>query len=160
MTDIADAVTELPLEEVPKSNLLDPMDFVQKFPGAPTKAVIEDWKSQAPNGVVRVYAPSTRRAYLVRGLSGIELQKLQGQIPENLGANLPPEQRAAKLEGELQLLVAAHCTLWTSTTPDHKLSMEGLRAGSAGLPGTLFNLISRLSDFVDPEAFELLSAEL
>lgn len=164
MTETA-AVAEKPdvqvdAEEAAKSNLMDPMDFLLKFTGAPTKPVVESWKIQAPNGVVRIYAPSNKRAYIVRGISGTELQRIQGQIPENLGANLLPEQRAAKLENELQLLVAAHCTLWASTTTDHKLTTEALRTGSAGLPGTLFNLISYLSDFVDPEAFQLLSAEL
>lgn len=165
MTETATAVAEKPeaqtaTEEVVKSNLMEPMDFLQKFERAPSKATVESWKAQAPNGTIRIYAPTDKRAYIVRGISGMELQGLQGRIPENLGANLPQEQRAAKLENELQLLVAAHCTLWASTTTDNKLTVDILRAGSAGLPGALFNLISWLSDFVDPETFQLLSADL
>lgn len=147
-------------EEAAKKNLTDPMAYLQTVPGAPTKETIEAWKAQAPNGTIHIFAPSKKRVYLVRGISGLELTNLQSRIPENLGANLPPEQRAAKIEGELQLLVAAHCVVWTNTTQDHKLTPEVLKVGSAGLPNTLFNLISWLSDFLDPDTIQLMTGEL
>ncbi len=139
--------------------LNDPFEYLQTFPHAPTKATVEIWKQQAPNGVVRIFAAG-KRAYLVRGISGLELQSVQSQIPDNLGAGLNPEARAAKVEGEVALLVSSKCVVWTSTTQDGKLTVEQLRGGSAGLPSTLFNLITYLSDFLDPEALQVMSAEL
>lgn len=142
-----------------KQNLLDPYDFLATFPNAPSKASVDSFKAQAPNGVVRILALG-KRAYIVRGISGLELQQVQAEIPDNLGANLSPEARAAKIEGEVSLKVSGRCVCWTSSTPDGKLNAELLRVGSAGLPSTLFNLITYLSDFIDPEAINLLSAEL
>lgn len=142
-----------------QQNFSDPYEYLATFKGAPTKAQIEALKTQAPNGVIRIFAPG-KRAYLVRGITGLELQGIQTTIPENLGAGLPPEQRAAKVESEVSLAVSARCVVWTSTTQDGKLTVEQLRAGSAGLPSTLFNLITYLSDFLDPEALQVMSAEL
>lgn len=146
-------------ESKAQSNLVDPYDYLAKFPNAPTKAAIEAWKTQAPNGVIRIFALG-KRVYLVRGLSGVELLHIQNQIPDNLGANLNPEARAAKIEAEVALMGSAKCIVWTSATPDGKLTVEQLRGGSAGLPSTMFNLITWLSDFIDPESFQLMSAEL
>lgn len=142
-----------------KANVADPYEYLATFPNAPSKAVVESLKTQAPNGTIRIFAMG-KRVYLVRGISGLELLQVQGQIPENLGANLNPEARGAKIEAEVALMVSAKCVVWTSTTPDGKLSVEQLRGGSAGLPGTLFNLITWLSDFIDPESFQLMTAEL
>lgn len=142
-----------------EKSLLDPYEYLATFPNAPTKAAVEALKSQAPNGTIRIFAVG-KRVYLVRGISGLELQGIQGQIPENLGASLSPEARAAKIEGEVSLMVSAKCVVWTSATQDGKLTVEQLRGGSAGLPSTLFNLITWLSDFVDPEAFQIMSTEL
>lgn len=142
-----------------QQSLVDPYDYLAKFPNAPSKTVIETAKAQAPNGTVRIFAPG-KRVYLVRGISGIELQQVQSQIPDNLGAGLSPEARGAKVEGEVALHVASKCVVWTSTTSDGKLTIEQLRFGSAGLPSTLFQLITYLSDFLDPETLQTLSAEL
>lgn len=146
-------------EKKATQNLMDPYEYLATFANAPSKATIEAWKTQAPNSVIRIFAPG-RRVYLVRGISGHELQVVQQQIPDNLGAGLAPEARAAKMESEVALHVASKCVVWTSTTTDGKLTTETLRAGSAGLPGTLFNLISYLSDFIDPETIQVMSAEL
>lgn len=141
--------------------LVDPFDFLQTFPNAPSRAQVEAMKAQAPNGVIRLFVPGNgKRVYLVRGLNGHELRHIQGQIPENLGANLPPEARAAKIEGEVALGVSVKCVPWTSTTSDGKLTREQLEAGSAGLPSSIFNLVTYLSDFLDPEALQMMSAEL
>src|SRR4051812_40797048 len=98
MTEEVKPDVQVAAEEAAKKNLSDPNVYLQTIPGAPSKQQIDAWKSQAPNGVVHLFAPSKKRVYLVRGVSGLELTRLQGQIPDNLGANLPPEQRAAKLE--------------------------------------------------------------
>lgn len=150
---------EIQDEKKTANDLVAPMDYLQTFPNAPSKATIEAWKQQAPNGVIRILALG-KRVYLVRGVSGMELQSIQAEIPENLGAGLNPEARAAKIEGEVSLRVGSRCVPWTSTTPDNRLTVEQLRASSAGLPSTLFALISYLSDFIDPEKLELISAEL
>jgi hypothetical protein len=142
-----------------QKNLMDPYEYLATFPNAPSKAIVESYKQQAPNGVIRIFAIG-KRVYLVRGISGLELQQVQSEIPSNLGAGLEPEARAAKVENELSIRVAARCTCWTSSSGDGKLTLEQLKSGSAGLPSTLFNLISYLSDFVDPEALQLMSAEL
>lgn len=148
-------------EEVASKKLMDPIEFLQTFPNAPSKVMIESYKAQAPNGIIRLFAPGNgKRVYLVRGLSGFELKAIQGQIPENLGANLSPEARSAKIEGEVALHVSSKAIVWTSVTPDGKLTKEQLEAGPAGLPSTLFNLVTYLSDFLDPEAINAMSAEL
>lgn len=139
--------------------LVDAFEYLQKFPGAPTQAQLDAFKSQAPNNSIRLFAPG-KRVYLVRGISGLELAAIQANIPQNLGADLNPEARAAKIEQEISLAVAARCVVWTSATADGKLTVDQLRGGSAGLPSTLFNLVTWMSDFVDPEAFQLMSAEL
>lgn len=161
-TDTEKSEIQVKDEAVAEKKLLEPFEFLQTFPNAPSKATVEAWKAQAPNGIVRIFSPGTgaKRAYIVRGISGQELRFLQSQLPENLGAGLTPEARAAKIELETSLRVGAHCTLWTSTTQDTKLTQQQLDGGSAGLPSTLFNLITYLSDFLDPESINLMSAEL
>lgn len=148
-------------ENVGKKLDLDPMEFLQTFPNAPSKVMIDAWKQQAPNGVIRLFAPGNgKRVYLVRGINGIELKHIQNQIPSNMGDGLAPEARAAKIEAEVTLGVGAKAVVWTSVTPDGKMTKEQLEAGPAGLPSTLFSLITYLSDFLDPEAIQLVSAEL
>lgn len=157
---VVDTIKEANEEETQKK-FSNPYDFLATVTGAPTKIQIEAWKGQTPNNRLRVFTPDAgKRVFIVRAIGAMELQKLQNSLPQNLGAGLPADQASAKVEFELQLAVAAHCVLWTNTNSDGKLTSEGLRAGSAGLPGTLFNLISWLSDFMDPAAFDVLSAEL
>jgi len=158
---MADEKSQAQVQDEAKAqqSLLDPYEYLATFPNAPSKTQIETFKAQAPNAVIRIFAVG-KRAYLVRGISGLELASIQSQIPSNLGAGLVPEAQAAKVESEISLMVSSKCVVWTSATPDGKLSVEQLRGGSAGLPSTLFNLITWLSDFVDPEAFQVMSAEL
>jgi hypothetical protein len=137
----------------------DPYEYLATFPNAPNKNTIELMRAQTPNGIIRIFAPG-KRVFLVRGLSGMELQGIQAQIPSNLGAGLADEAKAAKIEAEVALHAAAKGVIWTSITTDGKITADQLRAGSAGLPSTLFNLITYLSDFFDPQALELLSTEL
>lgn len=146
-------------EKKAANNLMAPMDYLQTFPNAPSKATIDMWKAQAPNGIIRILALG-KRIYLVRGVSGLELQQIQADIPDNLGAGLNPEAKAAKIEAEVSLRVGSRCVVWTATTADNKLSVEQLRVGSAGLPSTLFSMITYLSDFIDPQELQLISAEL
>ena len=146
-------------EETAQQNFANPYDYLATIPGAPTKDQVEAMKLQAPNGIVRLLVIG-KRVYLVRGMSGLELQNIQSQIPDNLGAGLTPEARSAKIEGEIQLHAAAKCTIWTNTIKDGKFTVEQLRGGSAGLPSTLFNLITYMSDFIDPEALNVMSIEL
>lgn len=159
MVDQEKSTAQVADEAKVKTNLLDPYDYLATFPNAPSRANVEAFKAQAPNGVIRILALASR-VYLVRGIGGLELASIQSGIPENLGAGLNPEARAAKIEAEISLHVAARCTVWASTSPNGTLSVEGLRMGSAGLPSTLFGLVTWLSDFVDPEAFQIMSAEL
>lgn len=129
-----------------------PYDFLATIEGAPDKTAIETMKRSTPNNRIRVFSPDAKRVFLVRGVSGLELSNLQKQLP----ANVNPD----KAESELALLVGATSVMWTNTTTNNKLTAEDLRLGSAGLPATLFQLVSFLSDFVDPEALNALSSEL
>jgi len=153
------SIAQLADEKSAQQTLADPFDFLQTFKNAPSKATIESWKAQAPNGTVRMLALG-KRVYIVRGISGLELMTIQNNIPDNLGASLSPEARQQKVEQEISLNVASRCVVWTSSTPDGKLTVEQLRGGSAGLPSTLFALITYMSDFIEPDAFSILSAEL
>lgn len=144
----------------PVQDVIDPWEILSAAPGAPTKATVEAWKQQAPNGVVRILILGNKRLYLVRGVTGQEMLSAQNSIPENLGAGLAPEARMAKVDLELQLIIVSKCVLWTSSTSDGKLTIDQLRTGSAGLPSTLFNLVTLLSDFIEPDAFQVISTEL
>lgn len=157
--EVPKSVVQAQDEAAAQKNLMDPFEFLQTYAGAPTKATIDQWKAQAPNGIVRILALG-KRVFILRGIGALELQTVQAEIPENTGAGLNPEARAAKIEAEVSLRVGSRCVLWTSSTTDHKLTVEQLRVGSAGLPSTLFSLITYLSDFVDPQELQLVSAEL
>lgn len=145
-----------------QQNLMDPYEFLARIPGAPSKAAVEALKTQAPNQTIRILALGSagKRVYLVRGVSGLELKQVQSQIPENLGAGLTPEARAARIEEEVAVLTASKAVVWTNTTTTGKLTDADLRAGAAGLPSTLFNLVSYLSDFIEPDALQVISADL
>ena len=144
-----------------QTSFKDPYDFLATIPGAPSRSEIQGYKVNTPNGRLKVFSPDGgKRVFIVRGISGMQLQTLEKQIPQNLGAGLPDEQRAARIMQELQYLVGAACTCWTNATTTNKLTSEDLRNGSAGLPKALNDLISWLSDFVEPEAMAVLSADL
>ncbi|TSA39524.1 hypothetical protein D4R30_00940 [archaeon] len=131
----------------------NPYEFIASFAGAPTKDQIELWKSQAPGGRIRMKASSDmKRVFIMRAIGGTELAQLQGRLPQNI----TPE----RLPQELQIAVACHCCLWTSVTPDGKLTDLVLRGSGSGLPLTLHEVVSVLSDYEDPETIERLSADL
>lgn len=130
----------------------DPYKFLETIPNSPSKDQIAAWKMQTPNGRLRVFTPDAgKRVFILRAISGVELQKLQAQLPENI----TPQ----KAELELHYMVGALCTLWVNNKTG-KLLPDDLRNGSAGLPSTLFALISYLSDFVEPAVLDIVSAEL
>jgi hypothetical protein len=158
-TEVQKTDAQVQDEKTAEKVFSDPYEYLATFANAPSKAVIEAYKTQAPNGVVRLLALG-KRAYVVRGLSGLELNAIQGQVPSNLGASLPADERQAKIESEVAILASSKGIVWTSTTQDGKLTADQLRGGSAGLPSTIFNLVTYLSDFLDPQALELLSTEL
>lgn len=118
--------------------------------GGPDAHQIESWKQDAPGGRIRAFSLDNVRFYIVRAIGGLELAGLQKQIPVN----------SSNPENDMKLEAGALCTLWTSSTRDGKLTSSGLRAGTAGLPSSLWTLIETLSDYTDPQDFQLCSIEL
>lgn len=150
-----DVQPQAPTEPVPSQEpqALDPYSFLAKFPNAPTRERVESWKQQVPGGRVRLKTSSDyKRIYLMRAMGGAELAQVQARLPQNM----PPERYLV----ELQLAVTAHCCLWTNVAPDGKLTEEVLRASGAGLPSTLHEVVSVLSDYENPDVIERLSADL
>ena len=137
---------------VDKSNM-DPHEFLASLPGAPTKDMIAAWKQQAPNNRLEVFTPDGKRAYIVRGLTGLELTTSQKQIQSMATPVADPEL-------EMQLHAVVKAVVWTNAGQNGKLTDVGLRTGAAGLPATLFTKVTKLSDFMDPQQIEFLSAEL
>jgi hypothetical protein len=137
---------------VDKSNM-DPHEFLASLPGAPTKDMIAAWKQQAPNNRLEVFTPDGKRAYIVRGLTGLELTTIQKQIQSMATPVADPEL-------EMQLHAVVKAVVWTNAGQNGKLTDVGLRTGAAGLPATLFTKVTKLSDFMDPQQIEFLSAEL
>jgi hypothetical protein len=152
MTDVTKTEAQVEDEARVSKNFSNPYDFLATIKGAPSRASIESLKSQTPNNRLRVFSPEGKRVYIVRGISALELNKLQNQVSEKTN----PE----KAEQELHIAIAAACVVWTNQSESGRLTEVELRAGSAGLPVSLFELVSWLSDFIAPEAFGALSAEL
>jgi hypothetical protein len=128
---------------------LNPYEFLASI-GGPNREQIEFIKSQSPNGRARIFTPDGKRAFVLRAIGGLELASIEKNIPA--GDTNPELTRAVNAD--------VLCVAWTNTTPEKKLNEIGLRTGSAGLPQTLWNLITALSDFVDPAEFVVCSAEL
>lgn len=146
------AIDQMKEADATKSSFKDPYEFLATFRGAPSKAHLEALKASTPNGRLRLFYPDTKRVFILRGLSGLELANLQKQIP----ANMAP----ANQEQELQFHVGSLATVWSSATPTGKVTAEELRTGSAGLPSSIFQIVSWLSDFMEPQVLEALSVEL
>jgi hypothetical protein len=147
MANQSDA-TSIPVNTEP----IDHHTFLAQFPGAPTSETIAAWKQQVPGGRVRLKTSSDyKRVYIMRAIGSTELAQLQARIPQ-----ATPEIMAQALE----LAVACQCCLWTSATPDGKLTEMVLRASGSGLPVTLHEVVSVLSDYESPETIERLSADL
>lgn len=132
---------------------LTPLEFLQTFTGAPTLEVINDWKAQVPGARIKIFTSTdAKRIYVLRGINSLELAQVQAGLPANLGQE--------KLFPELQAQLASRCTLWTNDTKDGKLSIEAVKTSGAGLAQTLHEVIFQLSDFMDPETIERLTADL
>lgn len=145
-------------EQVSESKALPTMaEFIAGLEGAPTPEMIVNWKQQAPNHRVRAYAPDApvggKRVYILRGLSGLELTAIQNQIQQMATPASNPE-----LETQIACVIKA--VLWTNVGHAWKLSDVILRSGAAGTPSSLFTIVSELSDFVDPQKIDALSADL
>lgn len=120
---------------------------------APSQDVINGWKSQVPGNRVRVYfSTDMKRAYVMRPISALQLQRVQEQLPK---ANAPEEFAA-----NLQRAVAAGCCLWTNQTANRKLTEIDLNGSGAGLSATLQEVVSQISDYADPVTIDRFSADL
>jgi DNA-binding NarL/FixJ family response regulator len=135
-----------PAEQAP----MTPAEFLASLPDAPSSDLISQWKAQAPNGRIKVFTPDGKRAYILRGLSGLEMGQVQQNIPKN----------STNPELDVQISSVVKAVLWTNTTQGNRLQDVTLRAASAGLPLTLFTLVSELSDFFDPARLEVMSGDL
>jgi hypothetical protein len=132
----------------------DPREYLNRFPEAPTQALIDQWKASACNGRVKVFSPDStgKRAFVMRGLSAREMEALENEIPKNT-----PEGKVPAL---LQTSAVAKACLWTSITTTHKLSAEDLRNAGAGLAPSLYEVVAELSDYLPPQLVQVLSGDL
>jgi hypothetical protein len=128
---------------------LTPLDFLASL-GGPSPEQIDFIKQQSPNNRARVMCNDGKRAFVVRAIGGLELAQIRKNIPQN--STNPDEDTA--------IAAAVLCTVWTNVTPEKRLNETLLRTGSAGLPSSLWSLITMLSDYMDPQDFEVCSAEL
>lgn len=152
MSTEPNATPEQAAEPKPVSNM-SPQEFLASLAGAPTADQITAWKSQAPNNRIEVFTPDGKRAFILRGLTGLELTQIQKQIQSMATPTSDPDL-------EMQIASVVKANLWSNVGQGTKLTDVSLRTGSAGLPSTLFAIVTRLSDFMDPQQINLLSAEL
>jgi hypothetical protein len=144
--------TELPVTEPVNKANMTPQEFLASLPGAPTADQISGWKLQAPNNRLEVFTPDGKRAFIIRGLTGLELTQIQKMVQQIAGVT------DADLEVQIASVVKA--VVWTNVGQSGRLTDVILRTGTAGLPSTLFAKVTKLSDFMDPQQIEMLSAEL
>ena len=152
MTVDSTSTLDQAIPEVDKSKMT-PQEFLASLPNAPTAAQIAAWKQQAPNNRIELFTPDGKRAFILRGLTGLELSTIQKQIQGMATATADPDL-------EMQIASVVKATLWTNVGPNGRLDATILRIGTAGLPSTLFTKVTKLSDFMDPQQIEMLSAEL
>jgi hypothetical protein len=152
MTDVQPEVAVIDPKPESKANMT-PQEFLATLPGAPTADQIAAWKSQAPNNRLEVFTPDGKRAFIMRGLTGLELTQIQKQIQGMATPSSDPDL-------EMQIASVVKSTVWTNVGIAGKLTDVVLRTGTAGLPSTLFSKVTKLSDFMDPQQIEFLSAEL
>ncbi len=139
--------TKNPETEEPQSAL----EFLTTLPDGPTAMQIQAWKGEVPNGRMMVVSPPPmNRVWLMRGITGLEMKKLQALVPKNT--------EDPDLEFKLQQ-VALAC-VWTNTTRSTKLSAEELRNSGAGLPHSMAMVVDTLSDFYDAPTLFSFAAEL
>src|SRR5271170_7949725 len=146
--------TVVPATEAPaQKTTMTPQEFLASLPGDPTADQVAGWKAQAPNQRIEIFSPEGKRAFIVRGLTGLEFTQIQKQIQQMATATADPDL-------EMQIAAVVKATVWTNVGQNGKLTDVTLRTGSAGLPSTLFAKVTKLSDFMDPQQIEMLSAEL
>lgn len=150
-----DATQEVQVAEAETKSAanMTPQEFLASLAGAPTVDQITTWKAQAPNNRIEVFTPDGKRAFILRGLTGLELTQIQKQIQAMATPTSDPDL-------EMQIASVVKANLWTNVGQNFKLNDVVLRTGSAGLPSSLFAIVTRLSDFMDPQQINLLSAEL
>jgi hypothetical protein len=149
MTTEETTATETPTAKT----VMTPQEFLASLPGAPTPEQVAGWKAQAPNNRLEVFSPEGKRAFIMRGLTGLELTQIQKQIQSMATPAADPDL-------EMQIASVVKATVWTNVGVNGKLTDVILRTGTAGLPSTLFSKVTKLSDFMDPQQIEMLSAEL
>lgn len=132
---------------------MTPATFLASLPGSPSADMVENWKQQAPNNKIKIFSPDGKRAYILRGITGFELATIQKQLE---GMATP----SANPELEVQLASVTLACIWTNVGTNHKLDGTILRSGTAGLPQTLFQIVSELSDFYDPAKLDFMSGDL
>lgn len=131
-----------------------PYDFLKDFKGAPTQQKINEMKSQAPGGRIKLVTSSDgKRVYLLRAVSAFELQKLQDTI---MSRGMTDAKYPTVLKAEL----AAKCIVWTNATPTGTMSVIDLNQSGAGLVDTLHEVISELSDYMESPQIARFSADL
>lgn len=148
-----DTATEVVQEAPVNKGVQTPQEFLATLPGAPSADQVATWKQQAPNNRVELFTPDGKRAFILRGLTGLELTQIQKQIQSMATPSSDPDL-------EMQIASVVKATVWTNVGQNGKLTDIVLRTGSAGLPSTLFAIVTKLSDFMDPQRIDSLSAEL
>jgi hypothetical protein len=146
--------TQVQETEVTTAAPVTPLEFIQKnFPNAPSGNQVDIIRAQVPNGRLKVFVSSDqKRAYIMRGISAIELQTLQDE-------RMRVTQDNAKLVFALKADIVVKCCVWASTK-DSKLTDLTLKGSGAGLVDTLYELVNQLSDYTDPETLFQLSSEI
>src|SRR5665213_2117967 len=145
-------VPETPAAEPTSKANMTPQEFLASLPGAPTADQVTTWKQQAPNNRLEVFTPDVKRAFIIRGLTGLELTQIQKLVQQIAGVTDP--------DLETQIAAVVKAVVWTNVGQSGRLTDVTLRTGTAGLPSTLFAKVTKLSDFMDPQQIEMLSAEL
>jgi hypothetical protein len=147
-----EVTTETTAPAPTKANLT-PQEFLATLPGSPTPEQIETWKSQSPNGRVKVLTLDGKTAFIIRGLNGLELSQIQKGIQQMATPTADPDL-------ETQIACDVKATLWTNASPTGKLTDVILRTGPAGRPSTLFTVVTELSEFTNPQQVDAMSADL
>jgi hypothetical protein len=148
MSEVAAAV---PGTEAVPAQPKTPYDYLALFPGAPSAQIVESYRQQVPGGRLRLLPMKDgNRLFLLRGFTAIELSQVQAEV-----AKTPAEKQLMNL----QIAMAARCTLWASITKNGKLTESDLHQTGAGLAPTLYHSIMDLSDYNDPDVLEQISID-
>ena len=110
------------------------------FPDAPKKDVIEGWKSRF--GKVNAYAPNDDDLFIFRALRRMEHRNIAKDM-QVLSESAAAKADEGLVEQTLFESVVKVAVLYPQITP------EFLSSSPAGLIPVLYNLIMRLSHFVD-----------